>query len=454
MALRTCLVILWALIGCRESRPAGTDSGIPDGFAADREGPPMRLRLEPGDVRVVGRYTTFEGSSVVLGEVITRYASSVHAVDPGTGASQQFVERYTHSTETFISIYPYTVDGQLYVVSDSSGGGPGVTVYDARLQPIDRGAGIIADGGFLGVAGDALYASFGNDLDGRGTFTWAASVIAPSSASMPEVPMEFDWRPTGLSIDAFYRCRPQAGAGAFYCAVPGTAGTVTELCADTCTDRICDGSFPCPVGPRDGICSDEMDLPECALGSDCADCGPRTVYEVCENTCGNANNGRCEQGAGGVCASGTDCADCGPYETQFEGLVPSDPSELRLVQIDPNTRRASVIHEESGERVVDGSLFPTPDAVYWLTTRGEVPSDRPLSDLEVTLRRLPTGATESEALFTFIASAPPEDLEGDFLLLSDFTLVNIGTGDVRRGTVPEPPRSGGFWQDLELFIVP
>ena len=66
----------------------------------------------------------------------------------------------------------------------------------------------------------------------------------------------------------------------------------------------------------------------CALGTDCADCGPRTPGAAptpppapagnagCTNTCNTANDNECDDGGPNslydVCALGTDCADCGP----------------------------------------------------------------------------------------------------------------------------------------------
>ena len=67
----------------------------------------------------------------------------------------------------------------------------------------------------------------------------------------------------------------------------------------------------------------------CALGTDCADCGLRTpgaavppgsngvpAANGCDNTCNTSNDNECDDGGPdslySVCALGTDCADCGP----------------------------------------------------------------------------------------------------------------------------------------------
>lgn len=52
----------------------------------------------------------------------------------------------------------------------------------------------------------------------------------------------------------------------------------------------------------------------CAFGTDCNDCGSRTLVS-CTNTCQYARDGECDDGGSSsihaVCSLGTDCADCG-----------------------------------------------------------------------------------------------------------------------------------------------
>ena len=84
----------------------------------------------------------------------------------------------------------------------------------------------------------------------------------------------------------------------------------------------------------DGVCDDGgagSEFDDCALGTDCADCGPRASPSppqippprapgACENTCEGgdaafAADGSCDDGGPGSefadCLLGTDCDDCG-----------------------------------------------------------------------------------------------------------------------------------------------
>ncbi|MFK8004465.1 MAG: hypothetical protein AB8H86_33165 [Polyangiales bacterium] len=101
-------------------------------------------------------------------------------------------------------------------------------------------------------------------------------------------------------------------------------GGCTNTC-DSSNDNECDDGGPNSL----------YDI--CDLGTDCADCGPRPVGGAggaapppapprapqgvpapngCTNTCNTANDNECDDGGPNslynVCALGTDCADCGP----------------------------------------------------------------------------------------------------------------------------------------------
>ena len=103
------------------------------------------------------------------------------------------------------------------------------------------------------------------------------------------------------------------GGGAPGGGAPG--GDPTDTCMDTCPwafDGECDdgGSGSLYAG--------------CALGTDCADCGPRAGSDpgssdaggaTCSDTCMWPADGECDDGGPGslhaVCPEGTDCTDCG-----------------------------------------------------------------------------------------------------------------------------------------------
>ena len=90
------------------------------------------------------------------------------------------------------------------------------------------------------------------------------------------------------------------------------------LCSNTCEYADFVDSYSC----NDGGPGAEHNY--CALGTNCAGCGPRFVYpspppppEWCDDTCvGYAHTGQCQDGGSGAisdhCEYGTDCSDCGP----------------------------------------------------------------------------------------------------------------------------------------------
>jgi hypothetical protein len=90
--------------------------------------------------------------------------------------------------------------------------------------------------------------------------------------------------------------------------------SVVGLCSDTC-------------GGHAGSCRDGgpgSEASSCMYGTDCSDCGPRSVSGAppaappgyfCSDNCVHANNNNCNDGGlnsiGDACDYGTDCADCG-----------------------------------------------------------------------------------------------------------------------------------------------
>src|SRR5690554_2735869 len=87
----------------------------------------------------------------------------------------------------------------------------------------------------------------------------------------------------------------------------------------------------------DGQCDDGgtgAQFDSCAYGTDCSDCGSRPVIEepdpdpdpepdpdpICADTCQYANDGECDDGgpsaAYDVCTYGTDCGDCGARDAR------------------------------------------------------------------------------------------------------------------------------------------
>eukprot|EP00964_Phaeocystis_antarctica_P104794 scaffold69889_cov63-Phaeocystis_antarctica.AAC.1 len=86
------------------------------------------------------------------------------------------------------------------------------------------------------------------------------------------------------------------------------------LCTDGC---MVGGRFWTQSASNDGQCDDGgagSDFSDCALGTDCVDCGSRE-FTACSNDCGWANDGVCDDGgpdaAFSCCALGSDCNDCG-----------------------------------------------------------------------------------------------------------------------------------------------
>ena len=97
-------------------------------------------------------------------------------------------------------------------------------------------------------------------------------------------------------------CVADTTSGELGCTDPGVG-----LCTNTCTLK------------SNGACDDggfNSDGSDCALGTDCADCGTRVNgVEQCDDSCTTSANGTCEDGGTGsksaACSFGTDCTDCG-----------------------------------------------------------------------------------------------------------------------------------------------
>lgn len=114
----------------------------------------------------------------------------------------------------------------------------------------------------------------------------------------------------------------ESAVGAFLLLRADAAPTVRELGPN----QICSDSY---ATARDGECDDggpNSLYSVCDFGSDCADCGVRNMSDMqsmlnadgqlCTNSCGSANDGECDDGGPNslysICALGSDCADCGP----------------------------------------------------------------------------------------------------------------------------------------------
>lgn len=119
----------------------------------------------------------------------------------------------------------------------------------------------------------------------------------------------------------------------------GSSGPVDPLCNETCAFS------------GDGVCDDGGEFVNttavvCARGSDCRDCGRREPRPsgasssssgagggvgLCEDTCGIAHDGLCQDGAEGSlsrdCAYGTDCSDCGPRAFRDDNACVLTPTE-------------------------------------------------------------------------------------------------------------------------------
>ena len=113
-------------------------------------------------------------------------------------------------------------------------------------------------------------------------------------------------------------------------APPASPASPAVLCSNGCEGN--------PSWASDGWCDDGgpgAEYSGCAFGSDCEDCGPRKKERqlmppdpapptpplapaLCDDSCANSTaNGLCEDGGMGSddppqCALGTDCSDCGP----------------------------------------------------------------------------------------------------------------------------------------------
>jgi len=118
------------------------------------------------------------------------------------------------------------------------------------------------------------------------------------------------WAPAGTPLGVVTDATPTPDPAP----TPDPDPAPTPGCSDTCRyagDGACDDGGP---GASFSVC---------ALGTDCADCGPRADDPdpapapggACSDTCAYAGDGECDDGGPGsdydLCALGTDCADCG-----------------------------------------------------------------------------------------------------------------------------------------------
>ena len=137
-----------------------------------------------------------------------------------------------------------------------------------------------------------------------------------------------------------------------------TPGWLTgTICTDTCDDPGHGNWAPRSGNPHtysyaqnndnhavnlDGVCRDggsnSVGEHFCAYGTDCTDCGVRTVADgvpvptTCDDTCPGqayrASNGYCDDGGPGAeygyCELGTDCTDCGPRNLATDNFCEGD----------------------------------------------------------------------------------------------------------------------------------
>ena len=150
-------------------------------------------------------------------------------------------------------------------------------------------------------------------------------------------------------------------------AVPTAAPTEVVGCTNRC------------LHSNDGECDDggaNSVFAVCVIGSDCADCGPRdlsttsstisSAYEIglgCNDTCIYPNDGECDDGGIGsifsVCAFGSDCTDCGvrTMPSSSEGTVESTSSSSTAVCVALNV--ATYTYDCQVASCVEG-FFPSP----------------------------------------------------------------------------------------------
>jgi hypothetical protein len=171
------------------------------------------------------------------------------------------------------------------------------------------GPAFFAVGGTLHIAGVTSWGDETCTMNGHYTridvyLDWIRTTMAEGASGAPAEPAPGDPPPAPIGDG------PADMAGA-----PDAAG-----CSDSC------------YWAHDGICDDGgpgAEYIDCAYGTDCGDCGPRTGDGpdafpgepapgggLCDDSCYWAYDGECDDGGPGAlyvaCAYGTDCGDCGP----------------------------------------------------------------------------------------------------------------------------------------------
>ena len=233
---------------------------------------------------------------------------------------------------------------------------------------------------------------------------FAAHLGASALASIPGPPPPDGRRAVSAASAS---CRPSArrGSAARCGSAPQLARTlllaltvgfaIAQTCTETCTyasDGDCDDGGPGAAYSK------------CSLGTDCADCGPRTTAGgdnrpppalrtppspastlLCAETCiGNpeyASDDACDDGGPGAeysgCAFGTDCSDCGPRMSPSPSPFKRAASVMLLPPPPPppppppnTTPLPKVCHAADGllECMARGCFGPC--AYYFLTTFG------------------------------------------------------------------------------------
>ncbi len=279
-----------------------------------------------------GRACATEYQSIIRC-VVRAPAASVVCADgqpavTGTDCAQEF---YEHAMCTRLSGGEAGVGG---AAGHSGTGGRTSAVLCGEACPYS-GDGVCDDGGPGASFGDC---SYGTDCADCGIRVWTApgEPICSNDCDFRADGRCDDGGPGAQSgvctygtdcADCGARAAPGVGGG-------GTGGSdPTELCTDQC-------SFS-----ADGLCDDGglgADYSVCELGTDCTDCGPRTVggevgmggsgfggsgtgaaggsggavqNQLCSEECPHAGDGVCNDGGPGAshwdCTYGTDCSDCG-----------------------------------------------------------------------------------------------------------------------------------------------
>lgn len=142
--------------------------------------------------------------------------------------------------------------------------------------------------------------------------------------------------PRGHTIDSHRKLASMRFA--LGCLILATARGAERQLAASCSDE-------CPSS-MNNLCEDGGPgsvWPDCPIGTDCSDCGVRNhpapppaptgldTFTGCSNECGSSSNELCEDGGPGSvwpdCPLGTDCDDCGPRTASppSRAIAPAPP---------------------------------------------------------------------------------------------------------------------------------